>query len=79
MLAVTEAVYILGTRSSGRTTLWLALSQASECVDGRSRKVLTPRSYDPSIGFSQAPSVSRGRVDDVREEKVRISTQQMTA
>jgi hypothetical protein len=46
---------------------------------GRSRRILTPKSYDPCIGFSQAPSVSRGRVDDMREEKVGLNTQQMTA
>jgi hypothetical protein len=37
---------------------------------GRSRRTLTHRSYDPYIGFSQAPEHVEVRVDGTREEKV---------
>jgi hypothetical protein len=40
---------------------------------GRSRRILTPRSYDPCIGLSQAPERTRGRVGDMREEKVELN------
>jgi hypothetical protein len=31
------------------------------------------------LALAKPPSVLRGRVDDMREEKVRLNTQQMTA
>jgi hypothetical protein len=37
---------------------------------GRSRRTLTLRSYDPYIGFIQAPEHVDGGVDGMREEKV---------
>jgi hypothetical protein len=49
----------------------LALSQAPEHVEGEEKERLgTPGFCNPCVGFSQAPSVSRGRVYYMREEKV---------
>jgi hypothetical protein len=47
---------------------------------GRSRrKSVTLRFCNPYISFRQAPSMSRGRVCDMREEKVGLDIQQMTS
>jgi hypothetical protein len=52
MLAATEGVYPLGTMSSGRTTLRLAMSQAPEHVEGEElEKIETLGFFDPCIGF----------------------------
>jgi hypothetical protein len=47
MLAATEGKYSLGTRSSGRTTLRLALSQAPEHVEGEELKDFNPQVLRP--------------------------------
>jgi hypothetical protein len=40
---------------------------------------MTLRFCNPCIGFSQAPEHVEGGVCDMREEKVGLDTQQMTA
>jgi hypothetical protein len=66
--------------SSGRTTLGLALSQAPECVEGEGQRDLgTPKFCNPCIGFGQAPEHVEGEGYDMREEKIMLDTQQMTA
>jgi hypothetical protein len=39
----------------------------------------TLRSFSPSIGCGQAPSMLRGRVHDMKEKRIELKTQQMTA
>jgi hypothetical protein len=56
-------------------TLRLALSQSPERVEGEGQeKFRTPRFCNPCIGFSQAPEHVKGRVYDMREEKVVLNT-----
>jgi hypothetical protein len=70
-----EASYSLGMVSSGRTTLRLALSQAPERVQGDEQEKLgTLRFCNPCVRFSQAPERVKGRVYDMREEKVVLNT-----
>jgi hypothetical protein len=46
---------------------------------GRSRRELLPSGFATHVlAFAKPPSMSRGRVYDMREEKVGLSTQQMT-
>jgi hypothetical protein len=51
--------------SSGRTTPRLALSQAPEHVEGGSSGLMTH-----ILALAKPPSMLRGRVDGMREEKV---------
>jgi hypothetical protein len=47
---------------------------------GRNRKHWNPRVFTTHVlALAKPLSVSRGRVDDVREEEAGLSTQQMTA
>jgi hypothetical protein len=55
--------------SSGRTALRLALSQAPERVEGQ--KDLEPPGFATHVlALAKPPSMSRGRVYDMRGEKV---------
>jgi hypothetical protein len=56
-------------------TLRLALSQAPERVEGRSKqKSVILRFCNPCIVFSQAPEHVEGGLCDMREEKIVLDT-----
>jgi hypothetical protein len=66
--------------SSGRTTPRLALSQAPEHVKGRKRKDSEPPGFATHmLALAKPPSLLRGRVYCVREEKVVLDSEQMTS
>jgi hypothetical protein len=56
-------------------TLMLALSQAPERVEGGNKKDLRPLGFATRVlALTKPPSMSRGRVYDMREEKVVLNT-----
>jgi hypothetical protein len=62
-------------------TLWLALSQAPEHVEGGGvgENPCTSGFATHVLPLGKPPSMSRGRVCDMRKEKVGLDTQQMVA